>query len=1248
MRNNQAPSAYGIYHNALPFYLDRVDICQTDSERENFAAKWIQDILRQDLSIQSNASDFVIVKMRHLYFESRNLERTKGAKTFGFGYPMLIDTHDNELLVAPIFIWLVSLEAAQTKVDSWIMRFGPGQHILPNYNILKYLMSKYGIDWKAKAEVLTYGRAMNAASLQEFCSDLSGQLNFENDRPATGIKTMPALDDIGAYAHKGVIHWSGLLGLFPPQLSMSSHHDDKTTQAIPNESMIPDGENLRMSLLSPSPFQATILETVARNRTSIVETFDKSAVSDAVINLLLNSLSNGEKVLVVSERAPVLKSVQASLARFGLNQLHFLLDDSLNDKMPMLELLRVAADGFSRRVPHNEKDFVFKKHKFQREKKKVNDAYECVRKNIFQNYNWPETVGLYLASQQIEGKELLNSQLNPNEFKFNDLEYFRIKEGVVNSRLLFDKVKTLSHPLNALHEKNFLEFDVEESYRDITKKVDESLEKARELHRHFILLIDSYTSSLKDLYEEKYLHLHNLCQSLHDKLLSYTDSLGTSFTNAVSTGFSFSSWFSGNTKSVRNAQADVARDWQHIVDTYQKHPYFDMNFLPCRNGEHIQKTEENLALLTKAVNTWHDRIDINVQEEVSRLNNKTTNQELDFQEKVSALENALDVLLEGINELALYQKSLENKTLTLVQRQKYLESIIEQIETSQLNMRDFGSFYQWQKLWLNLGTEGQKVVRALIKVKPLKWKEAFDSWFLYHVLMQNFSYSLPLGEPLVENYSEAVYTLKPLLLNQIIDLWQSRQIEAVKTLKQSNRKSYRLVFEKQGQQEASKIPLFQLMEMTQNAISTFLPVLFVTPQVAMESLSSIPEFYNLVIFLEADSLEAFKGVAISRLSKKQVIFGAGLDSGDMQFMHLAQKGGAASIHAMHRASEDEFISGLEGTLFSGFQAENVEGRFDELEGTNDVEAQHIVRLLNQVKQSPQRIYPTVGIVTFTKAQRDLISTYLLKLKQLNTAGSEKILQLERNGLGVFYLDELFGQQFDILIISCTIGQIDLEGNLSRKLMLMNSEEMVRNLEMLVRHQARHISLVHSLPESAIARLAGRGMEKGTWLMANYIRFIEAVMNGNQEKVDVFRAYLGSVRQKSMSDSLFIDQLEKAMANYFDAKLFVQNCKMGNLMIPLALKLEKRGEPLIAIHPDGFFAEMPFTCGFWENEQRRKLKDSGRAYLTVSSGNWFKNPFNEARILASQIIKAKEMLAKNIQQKVGPSDVRELTEKKEYQ
>ena len=86
---------------------------------------------------------------------------------------------------------------------------------------------------------------------------------------------------------------------------------------------------------------------------------------------------------------------------------------------------------------------------------------------------------------------------------------------------------------------------------------------------------------------------------------------------------------------------------------------------------------------------------------------------------------------------------------------------------------------------------------------------------------------------------------------------------------------------------------------------------------------------------------------------------------------------------------------------------------------NEDEAQEIVKLLNNIFANTYNIYPSVAIVCFTFEQRNLIADYLQKIKQQKQGGYERIIQLEKCGLGVFHCSELEGINKDIAFVSTT-------------------------------------------------------------------------------------------------------------------------------------------------------------------------------------------------------------------------------------
>jgi hypothetical protein len=300
--------------------------------------------------------------------------------------------------------------------------------------------------------------------------------------------------------------------------------------------------------------------------------------------------------------------------------------------------------------------------------------------------------------------------------------------------------------------------------------------------------------------------------------------------------------------------------------------------------------------------------------------------------------------------------------------------------------------------------------------------------------------------------------------------------------------------------------------------------------------------------------------------------------------------------------------------------DSVEGRFHETECVNDVEAQYIIRLLNQIRQTPQRVFPAVGIITLSVEQRDLISFYLLRLKQQNSLAGEKILQLERNGMGVYFIDDIVGHQFDQIILSCTYGVVNLKGSLTRKITQLNTPVGIANLRMLANKPLQSLRLVHSLPEEQIQRFEGRKWEEGTWLLANLIRLAEAGASKNYLQQLQALESLGIRPNPEPQASRFVLEVKNALRPYIAENRFSLNYLAGEVRIPLLLKSWFPDQCAVVLHPDGFFGDMPFTSFVWEQAQRDKITALGMDYLPIWSTAWLKNPAREARLLASRIIK----------------------------
>lgn len=1210
----------------MPFYLNRADLCTVEDGAEGFATKFCGDLLQGQLFCQLQVSDQALDRLRHLFFESKNFEKVYGAKAFGLGFPLWLDTLNTDLIVAPVFVWKLTMEPAKSTHDSWVIKFGETNHLQPNYKLFSFLQEKYGLNMAQEAERLA--KAPGALAIPEFARQLAERLNFEVVGGADALQPTPGIDKIGKLSEAGALHWAGVLGLYPPQ-----NYRWVPTDAKPEHLFVAERLDADKSPVLPcrpiDPEQASALENMARYKCTVMEGEDQAGKTETIVNLLVQSLLDGEKCLVVSERTPALRYTQHLLSRAGYDSLNYLLDDEFTDRDPMLDLLRISATALAQRqLPSQEASFQQKISKYHREKAKFDAAYSAVKSKIFGDSDWTETVGMFLANNKLEGKELLATQLNAQDFSYTTVEQQTILQGISSSRPLFNGVKSLSHPLSNLHDTNFESGTPKDGLKNVVAKLSEQIAKSASLRQQYISYLDGYAVRLKDYYYEHFDRLLVQVNALKDAMIRHGEALGNDFWQAGVGGFNLFSLFSSKKGKVKQAQEEISKLYRQLIKLHSSNPYFSFQDAPSKDGMHIAKTTANIKHFEESLRAWQGHIDTQVQDEIQRLNSKTAHPQLDAKEQVTELEYSLEVFLDELNQAKLYGKPFENKTLTITQRLKYLEGVIEQLEGTQLNLRDFDPFFAWHSNWLKMSPLAQKVVRALVKSKANNWVAAFESWYFGNLLSKSQSPELPVDTVLIEATATAWQELQPMIQGQISAVWKVKQDQAIRDLKRKNRKTHTLLFEKQRSKKNEALLLSDIMAEAIDCVTCIFPVLFVTPHVAKNVIPSLPGYFDTLVIDEAGASSVENPTHIAHLGKRVVICGRNVGNGaETSLLQYALENGVPSISITNQYEPPKLPSIStepygEPALYHAtqFVSENVEGRFHEMENTNDVEAQHITRLLNQIKQTPKRVYPSVGIVTLTIEQRDLIALYLLKLKQQNSAGGEKIQQLERNGMGVYQIDEVHGFQFDIIILSCTYGTVNLKGELAKKIASLNSPTQLNNLSMLVNKPSQQFFLVHSLPEPDLEQYYIKKWDKGTWLIANLVKAAEAQKNGNNELLEVSLQAIGRVGTPERSGSLFLDEVAKELTPYISEKRIQQQVTVNGVYAPLCIRPLYPGQPPVVLYPDGFLAQTPFGSAIWEQGQASLLQKAGLVLMPVWSATWLKNPSHEAKLLASKIIK----------------------------
>lgn len=1217
---------YRAYTKAFPDLANRMDLTCLDFDEEDRAYHLIEKVLKDEPFKQYFQANFEVnEQLRRLFFESKNLERIQGAKALGLGYPLLAFTKNEKQYVTPLFVWKLRLQPDFDRSDSWHLAFEPEEQIETN-KVLPALFP--GVELLQQEYIeLAKSKHITAATLADFSTRLSQALELEHVNQTVAISDCPTAEELAKAAGRGSFHWSGVIGIYPPM--------PPVLEEVPALHSVPvEHQGHHFGLLDLDPFQAAAKQRFFENTLSLVEGVPGAGKTYLITHLLTNALSNGEKSLVISKSADGLKEIQHHLSQLGIDQFNFLLKDQLSDQGLMFELLRAAAETGPVPVNHNPEYFRIVMGKTQREERKLSTAYKGVHTPVFNNENWTETVGLFMQSNRVEGKELLSTQLNTPDFTYEYGEYQTLERAIEVCHRLYQEVKTLRHPLRNLNAGIFVHKSKEEALEFVQDQLRHYIGKGEKLHARFINKVNSYADALSNHYEDYYSELSGKLAPLQDKLDDYNSQYGARFEESGDGTLKLYGLFSEKHKNILEAREDVATSYISLLRSYEKNNYLDYQFTGSREGKNIPDVKQNLLAFDKELRAWRDNLPNIVQEEVARMSQKTAHPDLDYKGQIQELEQALDLFIEELNSSGLYQLPLENKMLTIPKRQKYLEEVLEQLENTQLNLRDFGPFYDWQRNWFGLSESARKVIKALVKAKPQDWQVAFRSWYLNNCLTVKYKASLPTGPLNLRDFVIEYNKLKPMLGPQISYYWQDRREKMLKHFRREDKAAYNTLFNRKTVDVLNGKSLEFFFAEHLDMITEILPIIFAPPHMVDEFIPKKEEpAFDLLLIDDAQYLALGAVEPLLQLAKRVIVMtDPGQENADDPTALVkairASNAPVTTLETIHRLNPGNLNQLPNGNRISDQALANIQihfdqvgGRFDEERKVNEVEAQQVVRLLNQIRRTPQRTYPTVGIACFTFEQRDLIADFLLKIKQKQQPGAEKIQHLERNGLGIFHLSELYGQHVDILIVSGTLGPTDLDGALPAEFKQLNSPKGQSLINLLMSRALKEVFLLNSIPEEILEQLSEEKEQPGLFKLANYYAYAQAIEQSNPEIQEKVISKF-TVEQPPV-ESVFLDEVMLSLKPYLQPGRLRRNSRQVPYNFPLLVDPIHEKEPPLSILPDGFFADTYATDFYWEYKQKERLEEHGYLYYPVWSANWWKNPRRESRKLASAIIKLDE-------------------------
>jgi len=1217
-----------IYHQALPFHRGRADLARLPFPEGYSADNLLRELLEQ------GAFDAVIPPVSYQappfdYWrqELHNKRRLNSHHPLALGFPLLFFSKEELLHVAPLFLFDLDVEPDKQHQGSWRLSHTREHRVRLNPWLAAHPPESWTAGDMEEISALAQQPPLSVKSLLPVLRKTLQQSGWSPLPEEPILLPFPGVPELDSLEGAGELRWSAMIGCFPPA-PVNDEPGEETffPKATP---LAVEGHAVQGATMDP--YQTTAYQAGRQQRLSVIEGSAGTGKSFVVQQLMLNALSNGEKCLIVAPTLDSLRSARRQIDKLQLAHLAFSAADADRDSRLLLELLRTAAEASPPVQDFHAEHFQQVLHKWERQKGKLDSTYRALRRPVFGKYSWAETVGLYLDSSRREGKELLTAQLNIQDFRFRFAEYESLMDAVQQCQGLYEQINTLRHPLSNLHAQVFLEKEREEAGAYVHEQLDVFIRKLFFLQKQYIDRVNEYADLLSNYYEEYFDLLERQLLVLQEQIADAVTKYGRDFELNSMTSLRLYGSFLSRFRERLETKKSIFDQYHKLVAAFKERPLFDFEFAPAEGGRDLPRMRESLDAFQEDLAEWREKLPDLIQENLLRLSSKTVHPELPFKGRLIELEEALDMQLAELNRAQLYTEPFENRMLTIPRRRKYLEEVIEQLENTKLYMREFGALYDWQRFWLGLSDAGRKLMQALIKVRPENWEAAFKSWYLHQCLQQAYQSALPNSAIQLRQFVFNNDLVQSMLPAQINHYWWGRRQELLRELRRNERKTYQQLFTRKN--EVQKEPaLSVLFEKYGELITELLPVWMVTPEVA-QALTQKDSNFN-VLFLEEAHLIPAKALAGKLLETDRIIVTGNREwealgpAGSALALARKQVGGVCHLPYVHRWSPGDALAlrnpaYLAQNAITGFSArfEQVDGRYEEQSGTNEAEAREIIRLLNEVEKTPQRTYPSIAIATMTTAQRDLIASFLRDIKQRELPGAEVLQQLERNGLGVFQIEELAGQQPDVLLLSCTYGPVDLEGAMTDHLQELNRPEGLAKLSLLMTRPRKTVFAVNSVPHAFIKENAENSAQPGTFLLSNYLKYIYALHIADAEQQQWVIQNLASYLPAGgfeRPDSPFIREMALSLQSYIAKERIHAQIMDAHLYLPLKVDPASVEASPVVVVPDGFFSPTPETDYRWEFGQHELYRQQGYQPAPAWSVSWWKNAAAEARNLAEEI------------------------------
>jgi very-short-patch-repair endonuclease len=1220
-------------------------------------------------------------RITSIKYDHDDYEKEHGIETFGFGFPVLVrksSSDPTKYIAAPVFIWKLNIKQSFNQSREWVLSRSAESEVRLNEVLASFLESEEHIKIPQIPEEMIEDGLLDKAEIATFITQILSQLKGDNTIAFDWGKfdCFPEKMNISDAVNKTArVIWSGVFGIYKSQKQSMIKEMELLLKEYEQYDEAKDEEVAKWeqnhSPMHTDPSQNAVLRSLSVNRNLVIQGPPGTGKSQTLTAIVSSALSNGKKILIVCEKRTALEVLQNNLEKLlpALAGSIGLIEDVSRDRNNIVEKVRSRTAGYLSRM-HTLQNLVKEDiERFETKAKTVEAQYSELRRPIWRNHKWADLVSKWMSidKSNTSSNELYQLQKLFDDQNISETEYYDLVHLIEEGAVLFEKAKNkidfFDNWLSAANKSNSINsreliFNLKTQCADLDK-INIALKNA----------IDEYA---KYNIEKSKIDLETALKHLED-IIAISNRAKENGINPykISIATKIKALFISKYREIVK-QLDIFQSKIGFIDnvwSVQFQSSFDKYDLE-RAFEYAKNNKQTASsiILNKALS-----LNLNSPQKLPNFD-------------LNTIAVQIQKLKSTLNSIAL-QISIGNndcEKISFHDASPFISEVLTKTREFISNGDYLEDYREWKKYATKLTDNERKWVDFLCAFETQKWKSNLENAWIFNKLIRgDQSNRFPTDDAnlqILKDLGLEIQKQQKEVIKYNLDKLYSDGYEKIKKKGLQINQLYNLRGSKGGKRNS----LRSIINTDFTAFTDFFPVLMLNPITCSSLLPLQRNIFDIVIFDEASQLR-IEDTYSSLIRGKQVVV-----SGDSQQMppssyfessreilddeeevddELIDQDSQEQI--LNDASRDMAVKesllqfaidfGYKETYldmhyrsrhpdlieFSNVSFYNsrlipmpekeketpiryiqVNGLYDKRQ--NETECQEILKILrNEISDSL-----SVGIATFNLEQRNLILRTIGNERSIDTNFQRKMVALEEKGFFVKNLENIQGDERDVIIISTTFG-VRKDGRFLSNFGPITQKNGHRLLNVIITRAKNRVYIVTSIPEGKIADYNAklnitRKVDGGIGLLA-YLDYAKAVSTSNDISKKSILDYIKSKvtlgtqnisdNNAGLSESPFEEEVYNWLAEVIEPKRITQQYPCGGFRIDMVVEpINKSGGLKLAIECDGAAYHTDELTWHHDMYRQEQLEQCGFRFYRIWSTNWWRKPNDEFQKLLKEIEK----------------------------